>query len=88
MSFAFAELIVFATPFLELVPPLQCLSGDQWTSCTKEEAWLDGAKYRFVEGDKYTLDNWVDDLDLVCAEEWEIGVIGKQNYIWTFRAAI
>ena len=38
ISFASAELMIFATPFLELVPPLQCLNGDSWEPCEKEQA--------------------------------------------------
>ena len=40
VSFAFAELIVFSVPFLELIPPLECqnIDEDDWYDCDTEQA--------------------------------------------------
>jgi MFS family permease len=38
--------------------------------------------------DKYSLDNWVDDLDLVCRHEWEVGIIGSSCFAGMFIGAL
>jgi hypothetical protein len=38
VSFAFAEMIVFGVPFLELIPPLECNIDGTWMPCIKEQA--------------------------------------------------
>lgn len=65
ISFAFAELMVFASPFLELVPPIQCMGENKWEECEKEQACAPGVQYALIDDDKYSLKNWVPDLDLV-----------------------
>lgn len=77
VSFAFAEIIVFGVPFLELIPPLECNINGSWIPCLKEQACDPEIEYRLVMDDKYSLENWVEDLQLVCRTEWEVGIIGS-----------
>ncbi|CAI2365007.1 unnamed protein product [Moneuplotes crassus] len=88
ISFSFAELMVFASPFLELIPPMQCLIENKWETCEKEQACAPGAQYVLVEDDKYSLKNWVTDLDLVCSPEWKIGLIGSAIFVGMFLGAL
>jgi hypothetical protein len=43
----------------------------------KEQACDPEIEYRLVMDDKYSLENWVEDLQLVCRTEWEVGIIGS-----------
>jgi len=45
-------------------------------------------QYRPVMGDKYTLENWVDDLGLMCREEWEVGTLGSACFAGMFIGAL
>jgi MFS family permease len=88
ISFAFAELMVFATPFLELIPPLQCNSGEDWFMCEQEQACEPGIEYRTVMDDKYSLINWVPDLDIVCSPQWKVGLLGSAIFSGMFFGAL
>lgn len=88
VSFAFAELMVFAVPFLELIPPMECNINGEWLPCLKEQACNPEIEHRIIMEDKYTLDNWVDDLDLICKTDWEIGIIGSSCFAGMFIGAL
>lgn len=88
VSFATAELIIFALPFLELVPPLECFKDGKWISWTNEEACVKGVQYRQINDDKYSLTNWVNALDLTCSSDFETGILGSAWFAGMFIGAL
>ena len=94
VSFAFGEAVLFNLPFLQLVPPLECykeVNGTGaflWQDCEPEEACKSHVLMRPVQGHKYHLQNWADNFDLVCASEFETGLIGAAIFAGLLLGAL
>ena len=88
IAFAWAEIMVFSVPFLELIPPLEWNIDGTWLPWAEEIACLDIIEYRMVSEDRYSLNNWVVDLDLICRDEHEVGVIGAAIFAGMFVGAL
>jgi hypothetical protein len=67
--------LFYALPFLELYPEYEC--PIDLPNCNHRDRCLDPIRIRVNWDSSKSLDNWVERLDLECAEPYMIGMLGS-----------
>ena len=55
--------------------------SNAWYTCEREESCRAGVDYAYDDGDGSSVKNWVTNMDLICAEEYEIGLFGSLYFV-------
>lgn len=84
--FSLGGMLSYALVYLELVPLLTCWNGEERAKCDTDEACLNGAFVPAKEVEKnmdshYSLDTWVESMDMYCWSGFKIGFIGSAYFI-------
>ena len=88
--------VIFGLSFLEKEPnAFECRVTDSngqkvWKECDKEyicEKELAKEDYRPIEDDE-TFDNWVERMDMLCENEFKIGLIGSMYFVGVVLSTI
>mmetsp|Transcript_14363 Transcript_14363/g.14346 ORF Transcript_14363/g.14346 Transcript_14363/m.14346 type:complete len:125 (+) Transcript_14363:63-437(+) len=75
-------MFALALPFYGISPDLQCEDANgTWKKCDKTQACRAGTVYKIDWESKYTIVNIITELELVCAENYEIGMIGMAAFL-------
>ena len=71
--------LLYAFPFFELFPEYSCPASKP--DCTYQDNCRDPFLYPVDETATRSLDNWVGQLNLQCAEPYQIGLIGSMYFV-------
>jgi MFS family permease len=71
--------------YFELMPAYNCVIDGIVQACTSDQICQGQSTpqvpYSIDKDDKYSLNNWVEQLDLICASNQEMGWIGSSFFI-------
>jgi MFS family permease len=65
---------LYSLPYFQKKPDFECLIGAEWQSCSKDDACTSDSDFRTST---QSLENWVTQMDLFCASETQIGLLGS-----------
>ncbi|CAI2363809.1 unnamed protein product [Moneuplotes crassus] len=87
MAYSLGGLFPYSIPFLTKVPSLKCMSFTQntWEGCDKDQAcssqFMD---YKINHNSHETVTNWITSMDLLCKEDYVIGLFGSLYFVGFF----
>ena len=84
MAICCGAAVMYNMAFATMMPKFYCSVNEQWSPCTNTDICkgqrTPQLEYRVDWDSKFSLNNWVGTLDLVCRSRAEIGMFGSYYF--------